>query len=202
MYISLCERLSRTDENLPLLPLKNEFEYKHVKLPVRPLNDGERCLAITLGIGKLIEAEVLLRKVLPKHCEFFGVDPSALYNKALVESYNCTFFEAAIGDKTEGSKYFHIRHVALEEYSTEIVGRSNVINWLSIDIQAEEIALFPSLLKYGLLDKLNMHVCQLNMELHLAPFRLLPPRTGVVPIFKFLADALMSRRFHFYFQTL
>ena len=38
MYISLCERLSKTDENLPLLALKNEFEYKHVKLPVRQLN--------------------------------------------------------------------------------------------------------------------------------------------------------------------
>ncbi|VDD97645.1 unnamed protein product [Enterobius vermicularis] len=56
---------------------------------------------ITLGIGKLVEAEVSLRKVFPKQCEFFGVDPSVVYNKALVESYNGTFFEAAIGDKSE-----------------------------------------------------------------------------------------------------
>uniref|UniRef100_A0A0N4VNQ4 Methyltransf_13 domain-containing protein n=1 Tax=Enterobius vermicularis TaxID=51028 RepID=A0A0N4VNQ4_ENTVE len=148
----LCERLSRTDENLPLLPLKNEFEYKHVKLPVRPLNvkfniyqsvvdfslafqrkNFSEKITITLGIGKLIEAEVLLRKVLPKHCEFFGVDPSALYNKALVESYNGTFFEAAIGDKTEvknaliltdkGYKFLRIKHVALEEFLTNTVGK-------------------------------------------------------------------------------
>ncbi|VDD95645.1 unnamed protein product [Enterobius vermicularis] len=224
LYISLCERLSVTDEQLPLLALKNDVEHKHVRLPVRHLDvhkltaftvlthfavkfqaeNTEKCVFIALGIGKRVESEEILKKAFPEKCKIYGADPSAVPNKALIESINGTFFEAAIGSKTEikkavlltdeGYKPRNIPHVALEEFLTKIVGKSDVVDWMSIDIEGGEIQLFPSLLNNGLFDKLGMDVCQFNIELHLESRLFGLPSTTDALIFKFLIDALMSGR--------
>ncbi|VDD87855.1 unnamed protein product, partial [Enterobius vermicularis] len=101
-----------------------------------PKKEGERCLIVVLGIGREVGAEINLRKIYPSKCEFFGADPFSQYNKKLFESVNGIFFRAAIGMERKLKKAILLTD------------------------------LFPTLLNGGLFDELDMHVCQISMELH------------------------------------
>uniref|UniRef100_A0A0N5AA67 Methyltransf_21 domain-containing protein n=1 Tax=Syphacia muris TaxID=451379 RepID=A0A0N5AA67_9BILA len=189
--------------SFPLQVLPNVKEVKHARMPVRQLKEYEKCIVTIFGIGKNLAAETALRQLYPSKCHFYGLDPSPDPNKKLLESINGTYYQAAIASKfsmkdavlltNNGYKHFTIKHEALEDYLKNQLEKTDIIDWASVDIEGGEVELFPSFLRGGTFDKLNITICQLNMELHLEKDK---PNDNAA-IYEFLHDATIEKRYMF-----
>lgn len=199
-----CEDDILPDKQFRIEVLPQGREAKHARLPVRNFTEDERCVVVVLGIGQEIDAEAKVRKLYPQKCQFYGADPTPEPNKKLIEGIGGTYFQGAISSTTgsqqailqtkDGYTPYTINHTALRTYIEEYVGVNEVIDYLSIDIEGGEMELFPSLMRGGLLDELDIHVCQLNMELHLIDAS---KRDNTQGTYDFLLNSAVDERFIF-----
>ncbi|CAB3396486.1 unnamed protein product [Caenorhabditis bovis] len=137
-----------------------------------PLTPLQKCSIISLGIGKDVKAERRMKTVLAE-CEFHGADPAKEDNAELFSEVG-TFYNMAVGD----------RNGSFRSYVLEDVYRYQ-------EVIIPNIRFFPFLKKNGALENEGIHVCQINIEMHL------PDEKEQNQLSKFLRNNFVSRQWIF-----
>lgn len=153
---------NRDDTKLGILPPPN----------IPAVGAFANCTEVTLGIGRDIEAELLLRKAQP-HCKFYGADPIKISGTVFRELG--PYFELAVSAQAgyitasvlEYGDYHdkNVSTVTLVDFLTQYINTTTV-DYLLMDNEGAEYRLFPQLLRGGPIEANNISICQLSVEMH------------------------------------
>lgn len=165
-----------------LLDVKGFENRDDTKLAILPPSDipatkeFASCTEITLGIGRDIEAELLLRRAQP-HCRFFGADPIKTSGSVFQELG--PYFELAVADKAgvltanvlEAGRYLQ-KNVTAITFAEFILNYVNVtkVDYILIDNEGPEYPFMRELLPGASIEANNISLCQLSIEFH-GPFK-------------------------------
>ncbi|KAJ1373399.1 hypothetical protein KIN20_035782 [Parelaphostrongylus tenuis] len=159
---------------LRLTGYRNDDEVKvHVIPSQNAFTVANSCSIVSLGIGGDVKAERKMKNDMPK-CKFFGADPVKYPNQELFEKIGL-FYNIAVGGRNgtleatvlEQGDY-HVREVKSVDIATFLRNftRKSLIDQLMIDIEWAEYEILPYFLRSGDLEKSDIVICQVNIELH------------------------------------
>ncbi|CAJ0603545.1 unnamed protein product [Cylicocyclus nassatus] len=133
------------------------------------------CSIVSLGVGRDVAAETKMKKDMPL-CSFYGADPIREPNQEMFEQVG-EFFHIAVGGKngtsqatvlepdTGNYRVRRVRHVDIATFLRSFI-QKQIIDQLMIDIEWDEYAVLPFLLKSGDIENANVVICQINIEIH------------------------------------
>ncbi|VDL61931.1 unnamed protein product [Nippostrongylus brasiliensis] len=125
---------------------------------------------VTLGIGKDVEVEKKLKEILPKGSVFYGADPVARGNSVRFSQIG-KFFPLGVNNDTrvETARLLlgnhKVAHVGIVSFLTNFTLTSDTLE-IVFFLQGAEYDLLPLLTKGGALDKHEIVICQVNVEVH------------------------------------
>lgn len=138
--------------------------------------DKLNCVLVTIGIGGDILSEEKLKDRLPK-CRLYGADPinasGEIYTKV------GKYYQLAVSD-VSGSKLANVLtnpekiftysvakvpHISFKDF-LQIKANVNVVDFLFLDGEGSEYKILPQMQIGGELDRGNITICQLSVELH------------------------------------
>ncbi|WKY07764.1 hypothetical protein Q1695_007325 [Nippostrongylus brasiliensis] len=170
----------------------------HVLPRANAFSSTRLCSMVTLGVGRDVEVEVKMKKMMPE-CSFFGADPVREPNEQLFETVG-VFFNVAVGGKngtslatvlepdTNNYRIREVNHVDIATFLKSVV-REQFVDQLMIDTEWAEYDILPYLLKSGDLENTGVVLCQVNVEIHR------PNYEQKVQFFEFFLELLDDRRY-------
>ncbi|KAK6751706.1 hypothetical protein RB195_003241 [Necator americanus] len=177
----------------------NRDEIKvHVMPNEEAILDEYACSIISLGVGRDIQVETKMKKDMPM-CAFYGADPIKEPNQEMYEEIG-VFYHIAVGGKngtseasvlepdTANYRIREVNHVDIATFLRSFIGKQ-IIDQLMIDIEGGEYDVFPFLLKGGDIERTNVVLCQLNIEIHL------PDYAQKAQFFEFFVELLDDARY-------
>uniref|UniRef100_A0A1I7Z6Q1 Methyltransf_21 domain-containing protein n=1 Tax=Steinernema glaseri TaxID=37863 RepID=A0A1I7Z6Q1_9BILA len=169
--VAECERRSHLNVTaFAALSNLDETKYHMVSKKKRG-----KCIVFSIGVGLDIGSEQKLRKLEP-HCIFHGADPTVIGNKNLYETIG-TFYPYAIGD-TNGTvdsivinghdNKYRRENITTREFISFLAATEDhkVISQLFLDAEYAEFSLLKYFLADGDLERNDIVICQVNIEVH------------------------------------
>lgn len=145
-----------------------------VKVAILSSNIEDNCIVVTLGVGDDILSEQQLLKLQPR-CQFFGADPMpefgriystiGRYFQIAVAHDNINYNASVLVELPMKYEYRQLKAIGIIQFLLEKVQR-NRIDHLWIDNEGPEYELLKVFTDAKRLIENDIHICQLNIELH------------------------------------